>query len=409
MVQWAPAPQYQAMETTVNDSDPTADEGPEPPARTHTPRRLYRHPRGAIGGVASGFAAYFDVDPVIIRLIFIIGAFAGPGLPAYLICWIAIPKATVWPPKGYGSGQGRGSGRSAGLTSGLIAMALAALAAHSVDGVGDYVFPAVLIGFGVFLLSQPRTRGRSSEDWDREEDFDPDFEDAYEDDVRPARQPEMGWGRITPAVFTLLCLLGGIAFLLQAVGVFHVSLGVAAAVALVAVGIGLLATLRYGRAPGLIPLGMVLSLIVAGNTAFESMGNEFSGWKNAWAEEHGDGRAGVMEPGEHRIVPDALQELQGSYRFSAGKLELDLSRLNFDGVERSLDVRGGAGEIVITLPARASLDADVRLGVGEVRVLDQHDEGFATRIEHTDLVEGAGRLVLTVRAGAGEVEVLRVR
>lgn len=59
-------------------------------------RRLYRDPdHRVIGGVCGGLAAYFNMDPVILRIIFVVLFFAtsGTGLLAYLILWIAVPKA----------------------------------------------------------------------------------------------------------------------------------------------------------------------------------------------------------------------------------------------------------------------------------------------------------------------------
>jgi len=57
-------------------------------------KKIYRNTEGKmLGGVASGFADYFEIDPTIIRLIFILTAFlGGGGILAYLICWIIIPK-----------------------------------------------------------------------------------------------------------------------------------------------------------------------------------------------------------------------------------------------------------------------------------------------------------------------------
>lgn len=47
-----------------------------------------------IGGVCSGLAAYFDIDVVIIRIIFLVALFCGSaGFWAYLIFWIIAPKA----------------------------------------------------------------------------------------------------------------------------------------------------------------------------------------------------------------------------------------------------------------------------------------------------------------------------
>lgn len=58
-------------------------------------KKLYRNPDDKIiAGVASGIAAYFGIDPVIVRLIFVGSVFlGGTGIFAYLILWIAMPIA----------------------------------------------------------------------------------------------------------------------------------------------------------------------------------------------------------------------------------------------------------------------------------------------------------------------------
>lgn len=59
---------------------------------------LYRDKsRGIIAGVCAGLADYFGVSPVLLRLIFLVLAFAGgPAVAAYLILWIVLPdKATL--------------------------------------------------------------------------------------------------------------------------------------------------------------------------------------------------------------------------------------------------------------------------------------------------------------------------
>jgi phage shock protein PspC (stress-responsive transcriptional regulator) len=60
-------------------------------------RKLYRDPDDRVlGGVCSGLGAYFNFDPVIIRLIFVLLVFLGAGssLIIYLILWIVVPKAS---------------------------------------------------------------------------------------------------------------------------------------------------------------------------------------------------------------------------------------------------------------------------------------------------------------------------
>jgi phage shock protein PspC (stress-responsive transcriptional regulator) len=58
-------------------------------------RRLYRNDDDkVIGGVCSGIAAYFDIDPLIPRIIFAISFFFfGSGLLLYLFLMIVLPKA----------------------------------------------------------------------------------------------------------------------------------------------------------------------------------------------------------------------------------------------------------------------------------------------------------------------------
>lgn len=71
--------------TTSEPSDSTTD----------TKRRLYRDTDDAvIAGVASGLAQYFGIDPVIVRLIFVISIFFnGLGILAYIILWLVVPAA----------------------------------------------------------------------------------------------------------------------------------------------------------------------------------------------------------------------------------------------------------------------------------------------------------------------------
>ncbi|HEY4784866.1 MAG TPA: PspC domain-containing protein [Bacteroidales bacterium] len=60
-------------------------------------RKLYRDPDNSVlGGVCSGIAAYFDIDPILIRIIFVALFFAGGiSILIYPILWIAIPMANT--------------------------------------------------------------------------------------------------------------------------------------------------------------------------------------------------------------------------------------------------------------------------------------------------------------------------
>jgi phage shock protein PspC (stress-responsive transcriptional regulator) len=60
-------------------------------------RRMFRDPDNRIiGGVCSGLAAYWRIDPTIVRLIFVILAIFGmAGVLIYLILWIVLPEANT--------------------------------------------------------------------------------------------------------------------------------------------------------------------------------------------------------------------------------------------------------------------------------------------------------------------------
>ena len=49
-----------------------------------------------IAGVCGGIAEYFDIDPVIIRVLWLVAVCcAGSGLLAYIIALIVIPQAPI--------------------------------------------------------------------------------------------------------------------------------------------------------------------------------------------------------------------------------------------------------------------------------------------------------------------------
>jgi phage shock protein PspC (stress-responsive transcriptional regulator) len=57
-------------------------------------KRLYRSRKyRVLGGVAGGLAEYFNIDPVLMRVIFVVLALTkGFGILLYIILWIVIPE-----------------------------------------------------------------------------------------------------------------------------------------------------------------------------------------------------------------------------------------------------------------------------------------------------------------------------
>ena len=64
-----------------------------------TSRKLYRSTQNkSIGGVCGGLGEYLDIDPTILRIIFVLAfLFAGTGPLLYIVLWLVIPME----PSGY--------------------------------------------------------------------------------------------------------------------------------------------------------------------------------------------------------------------------------------------------------------------------------------------------------------------
>ncbi|SDX33777.1 PspC domain-containing protein [Hymenobacter psychrophilus] len=80
VVLWIALPKR--YDATPADEDPTF-------------KKLYRDTdNGKVGGVSAGLAAYFKVDVVLVRILFLVGLFAGGfAFPLYIVLWILLPEA----------------------------------------------------------------------------------------------------------------------------------------------------------------------------------------------------------------------------------------------------------------------------------------------------------------------------
>jgi len=65
----------------------------------NTVRRLYRSRTDRkIAGICGGLANYFDIDPVIVRLAWVLLFFlGGSGILLYIVAWIVIPLEPLEP------------------------------------------------------------------------------------------------------------------------------------------------------------------------------------------------------------------------------------------------------------------------------------------------------------------------
>ena len=76
-----------------------ADASAPPPTYAAPPaKRLMRSSRDKkLGGVCAGLADYFDLDPTIVRVVWLLAVLlAGTGFLVYLILWIVLPLAPAF-------------------------------------------------------------------------------------------------------------------------------------------------------------------------------------------------------------------------------------------------------------------------------------------------------------------------
>lgn len=122
--------------------------------------RVLRRTREArvLGGVCGGLGRYFGIDPVLLRIAFVVLALAGGGgIVLYVVAWILIPEETPGEPLGSSPPS---SGETLRLVVGgaLIAIGVILLLNLSVPRLGKYLWPLVIIAIGIAVIVQASAR-----------------------------------------------------------------------------------------------------------------------------------------------------------------------------------------------------------------------------------------------------------
>lgn len=146
-------------------------------------KRVYRsNTEKMIAGVAGGIAEYFEVDPVLVRVAFVITAFFnGIGVIAYIACIFIIPKAPLHIPQQFGETGDAAPELKAEPPAELVAKKKEGR--HQIFGwilviLGgvlllenyfcffdlEYIFPIILILAGFWLISFNRRKGATAND-----------------------------------------------------------------------------------------------------------------------------------------------------------------------------------------------------------------------------------------------------
>jgi phage shock protein PspC (stress-responsive transcriptional regulator) len=336
-------------------TDETPPQGaPERPTPDE-PRRLTRSGSNAvIGGVASGLGRYFNVDPLLFRIAFVVLSFAGGvGVLAYLLLLAFMPTDGE-------TGPGGTSKVAAVAGAVVLGVALVAFLGTPFFFFGPGLLVLAVIGLAGVLLWRA-LGGEASGD--------------------PARTA----GRV------FLAVLLGIAVAGAALGVGLTAAlggGVVIASLTVVTGLVLIGTAFVGGARWLIvpalALVLPLGLVAAADIDLEG---------------------GI---GEREYRPATVSQLRDHYEIGMGGLDVDLTDLDLPTGRTDLDIDVGLGEAVIYVPEGTCVTSDVEIGAGAADIFDNDYDGVDVSFAEA-ASPPAGRPLLHIEAdvGLGVLEVVR--
>ena len=307
-----------------------------------------------VAGVAGGLARHLDIDPVILRVGFVVLAFfGGAGLILYAAGWALVPE----------EGQDRAPVHldERSRTIALVSLGVIAALALVGDSWGAYWFPwpLAIIGLIAFVWLS-RSRDRAERRDDAVTSTVPPDHVAPAPYVAPKPRDHRKRG---PILFWFTLLL--IAFAEGVLGILDGAGAPVADSAYAALAVGVIAVMLLigsviGRAGGLIALGLLASLVLAGATAADRWDGE-----------------------RYTYLPSSAGEVADSYTMSTGELVLDLTDVTdpdeLDG--RTIELAGEVGQIEVVVPRAMDVDADVRIdGPGGYEVFEREGGGFSSRV-----------------------------
>jgi phage shock protein C len=127
--------------------------GPEPPPAGGGPR-VVRRSRGerVIAGVCGGIGRYLGVDPMLLRIAFIVLALAnGLGVIAYVVAWVAIPEERPGQPLAAAPEPRRETGRLV-LGGSLVVLGLVLLVDRLAPNLDELFWPVAVVAVGVAVM-----------------------------------------------------------------------------------------------------------------------------------------------------------------------------------------------------------------------------------------------------------------
>ncbi len=401
MVYGVPVAHGCPMSTTPPETQPPPTPGPDSGPRVGWDdiRDLGRIRRTTsdrrVAGVAGGLARHLDIDPLIVRVAFVVLTFfGGAGLLLYVACWLLLPED--------GSDWGRVALDRRSRTVALVlvgVLVLVILAGHTWWGSG-YPWALLIVAGIVALIATalprrtrvtPPVEGAAPSTGAVPGDSDTDGQTqayaappVYVEQPRPVNPRKKG-----PILFWFALAVMAVGLgVLGVVDLAGASVAPSAYPALVLAlsGVFLLIGAFWGRAGGLILVG----LLAAGTTAGTTIGDRW-------------------DPHTTTVVPAHAAQVQSTYSMDVGELVVDLSEVRdpqaLDG--REITVTGNVGHLDIRVPADVTVVANTHVtGVGGINAFGRDGGGIDTDLTAIHSAgPGAPRLTVDVELHVGGIDV----
>ena len=357
-----------------------------------------------IAGVAGGIARHLDVDPLVVRIAFVVLVFfGGGGLLLYAACWVFVPDERT------DQAVINIDERSRTVVLAIATLLAAASAVGDSFGGWGFPWPLAIIGAVVVLFAikhKPRTHpgplpgpapggpqtGQPTTAVDPmaavpPADAPPQQPGAAYAGYRPPPAPRAVDPRKRgPILFwftmALAAVAVGVVGMAQLAGL-DVPGAAYPATVLAVCAVMLLVGAFFGRAGGLIFVGLVAALM----TVVASVGS-------------------AVPAGQIQTQPTRAADIDDSYRLGAGEITIDLTGVEdleeLDGRTLELYVRFGRVEVIV--PAKG-LDIDAKGWVEGGEVLLFGDRSDAPDDRTYDGGDGVPELTIDAEVFLGQIEI----
>jgi hypothetical protein len=200
----------------------------------------------------------------------------------------------------------------------------------------------------------------------------------------PRARPPLG-----RLAFGALLVAAGVLWLLGALDVVDIPVQSVLPIALIAVGVALVAGARTGRHGGLLAVGAVLTVLLALLASFDVRL-----------------QGGVGEKNAH---PIAGEPLETNYRLAVGQLSIDLTDAALPETRTDIHARVGIGQLTVRVPRGVAVIVRGETGAGQLRLFGREESGLNRELTVSSRSGSAGppRLRLFLTVGLGRIEVTR--